>query len=110
MRWFLVLLLLSAPVWAEEGLASYYADKFQGRPTASGQPYDRQALTAAHRTHPFGTRLRVTRLDTGQSVEVVVNDRGPHNPERVVDLSRKAAEELDLIRDGVIRVEVEVIP
>lgn len=91
------------------GQASYYHDKFEGRPTASGEPYSKAELTAAHRTYPFGTRLKVTRLDTQQTVEVRVNDRGPHSPKRVIDLSRRAAEELDLIRTGVAEVQVEVV-
>jgi rare lipoprotein A len=91
----------------EEGLASFYADRLQGRPTASGQPYDRAALTCAHRTAPFGARLRVTDLETGRSVVVTVNDRGPHVAGRVVDLSRAAAERLGLIGRGVARVRVE---
>jgi rare lipoprotein A len=92
---------------AEVGLASWYADRFQGRPTASGQPYDRGALTCAHRTAPFGTRLRITDLEGGRSVVVTVNDRGPHVAGRVVDLSRAAAERLDMLGRGLIRVRVE---
>jgi len=91
----------------ETGLASYYADRFHGRPTASGQPYDRAALTCAHRSAPFGARLRVTDLETGRSVVVTVNDRGPHVAERVVDLSRAAAERLGMLGRGLIRVRVE---
>ena len=91
------------------GQASYYHDKFEGRPTASGEPYRKEELTAAHRTYPFGTRLRVTRVETGQSVEVRVNDRGPHSPNRVIDLSRRAAEDLDIVRAGVAEVEIEVL-
>jgi rare lipoprotein A len=92
---------------AEVGLASWYADRFHGRPTASGQPYDEAALTCAHRTAPFGTRLRVTDLDGGRSVVVTVNDRGPHVAGRVVDLSRAAAERLDMLGRGLVRVRVE---
>lgn len=91
------------------GQASYYHDRFQGRPTASGEPYDKEGLTAAHRSLPFGTRLRVTRLDRQRSIVVRVNDRGPHSPSRLLDLSRKAAEELDLIRAGVMQVQIEVL-
>lgn len=91
------------------GQASYYHDRFEGRPTASGEPYRAGELTAAHRTYPFGTRLKVTRADTGHSVEVRVNDRGPHSPSRIVDLSRRAAEELDLVRAGVAEVEIEIV-
>lgn len=94
---------------ASTGLASYYADKFEGRRTASGAVYDGDALTAAHRTLPFGTRVRVTRLATGRSVEVVINDRGPHKQERIIDLSRRAAQDLDLMVVGLAKVRVEVI-
>jgi len=96
-----------APPRVEEGLASYYADRFQGRPTASGQPYDRAALTCAHRTARFGTRLRVTDLATGRSVVVTVNDRGPQVAGRVVDLSRAAADQLGFTARGLASVRVE---
>lgn len=91
----------------EVGLASWYADRFHGRPTASGQPYDKAALTCAHRSAPFGARLRITDLETGRSVVVTVNDRGPHVAGRVVDLSRAAAERLGLTGRGLARVRVE---
>ena len=106
---FLLTLIAQSDPGIMVGDAAYYHDKFHGRPTASGEPYDKDAWTAAHRTLPFGTRLRVTRLDTGQSVEVRVNDRGPHSPERLIDLSRRAAEELDIVRAGVVRVEIQII-
>jgi rare lipoprotein A len=96
-----------APAGVEEGLASYYADGLQGHPTASGRPYDRAALTCAHRTAPFGARLRVTAVETGRSVVVTVNDRGPHVAGRVVDLSRAAAERLGMVASGLVRVRVE---
>jgi rare lipoprotein A len=93
-----------------EGQASYYSDKLAGRSTASGEPYDPSALTAAHRSLPFGTRLRVTRADNGRSVVVRVNDRGPFgSASRIVDLSRAAAEQLDMIRAGVVAVRAEVL-
>ena len=93
----------------QEGMASYYNDKFHGRKTASGEPYDKTRFTTAHRTLPFGTILRVTNLSNGRTVNVKVNDRGPHKPERIVDLSRAAAEQIDLVRAGVARVRVEVV-
>jgi rare lipoprotein A len=93
----------------EYGLASYYSDKFQGRPTASGELYDKDKMTAAHKTHPYGTYIRVTRLDTKKSVVVRVNDRGPYISGRVVDVSRKAAEQLGLVADGTARVKLEVV-
>ncbi|NMC69457.1 MAG: septal ring lytic transglycosylase RlpA family protein, partial [Myxococcales bacterium] len=89
---------------------SYYSDTLAGNPTASGEPYDPAALTAAHRTLPFGTRVRVTRLDDERSVEVRINDRGPFGRrDRIIDLSRAAAERLGMIRAGVIRVRIEVL-
>ena len=93
-----------------EGKASYYSDRLAGRSTASGEPYDPKKLTAAHLTLRFGTRIKVTRVDTGASVIVKVNDRGPYgNRGRIVDLSRKAAEKLDMIRAGVVQVRVEIL-
>ena len=108
------LLLLSSATAVESettvGEASYYHDKFHGRPTASGEPYNRDELTAAHRTLPFGTLLKVTRLDTKQSVLVRINDRGPFKANRIVDLSRKAAQEIDLVQAGIARVEITILP
>jgi rare lipoprotein A len=93
----------------EIGLASYYADRFHGRPTASGEPYDRRALTAAHRRLPFGSVVQVTHLENGRSVVVRINDRGPFVKGRVIDLSRAAAEKLGMLRAGVVRVQVKRI-
>lgn len=93
----------------EVGLASYYGHAFQGRRTASGARYDVRALTCAHRTAPFGTVLRVTDVETGRSVEVEVNDRGPFEPGRVVDLSLAAAQRLGMVTRGLARVRVERI-
>lgn len=93
-----------------EGRASYYSDSLAGNRTANGERYDPRALTAASRELPFGTRLRVTRVDTGASVIVRVNDRGPFGRRtRVLDLSRAAAERLDMIRAGVVTVRAEVL-
>ena len=89
------------------GVASYYGERFRGRRTASGQRFDPDALTAAHRTLPFGTRLRVTHVRSGRSVVVRVNDRGPHARGRVIDLSRAAARRLGIVRAGTGRVRVE---
>jgi len=91
------------------GLASYYADRYQGHKTASGERFDGARLTAAHRTLPFGTRVRVTDLDNGRSVVVRVNDRGPFASGRVIDLSQAAARQLDMLRAGVARVKLEVL-
>ena len=95
---------------ADEGVASYYHNRFHGRPTASGERYDRHELTAAHRDYPFDTWLRVISIKNGSSVIVRVNDRGPFGDRRrIIDLSRAAAEELDMIRAGVVPVRVEIV-
>jgi rare lipoprotein A len=91
------------------GVASYYSDVLAGRPTASGEPYDPGSLIAAHRHLPFGTLLRVTNPANGRSVEVRVVDRGPFREDRVLDLSRSAAEALDMISEGVTAVRIEVL-
>jgi rare lipoprotein A len=93
----------------EYGKAGYYADSLHGRKTASGQPYDKNDLTCAHKSLPFGTKLKVTRLDNKKSVIVRVNDRGPFVEGYVVDISRAAAEKIGLIKDGVTQVKVEVV-
>jgi rare lipoprotein A len=93
----------------QDGNASYYSDMLKNRPTASGERYHPEKLTAAHRHLPFGTLVRVTRPKTGQSVVVRINDRGPYAKGRIIDLSRKAAKALGLIRAGVGRVRLEVI-
>lgn len=98
-----------ALVQDEIGKASYYADSLHGRKTASGEPYDKNAFTCAHKTLPFGTKIRVTRLDNQKSVVVRVNDRGPFVEGYVTDISRAAAEAIGLIRDGVTRVKVEIV-
>jgi rare lipoprotein A len=89
------------------GEASFYAARFQGRPTASGERFDNNQLTAAHRTLPFGTKVRVTNLSNGRSVVVRVNDRGPYARGRIIDLSEAAARRIDMVRAGVARVRVE---
>ena len=91
------------------GEASYYADKFEGRPTASGEIYDHDKMTAAHRSLPFGTKVRVTRLATGRSVVVRINDRGPFKRGRIIDLSKRAARNLRLLQVGVAAVKIEVV-
>ena len=95
--------------YIEEGMASYYAASFEGLRTASGEKYSRSAYTAAHRTLPFGTQVKVTHLRTGKVAIVRVNDRGPHRPGRIIDLSEAAARELGILAEGVARVRVEVI-
>lgn len=91
------------------GKVSYYAAYLEGRPTASGQPYDPERLTASHRTLPFGTYVEVTRRFTGDTVTVMINDRGPQKEARILDLSRRAAEALNMIDAGVVEVEIEVV-
>ena len=92
-----------------EGDASFNSTKHQGKRTASGEPFDQNQLTAAHRTLPFDTRVRVTNLRNGKSVIVRINDRGPYTHGRIIDLSRKAAQQLDMISAGVAPVRVEVV-
>lgn len=99
----------TAQAETETGVAAYYSNVFQGRRTASGQRYNRKALTAAHNRYPFGTRLRVTNLENKKSVEVRVNDRGPSTPGRIIDLSRQAARELGFLKAGVTEVQLEVL-
>ena len=93
----------------ERGIASWYGRKFHGRRTSSGEPYDMLAMTAAHKTLPLPTYVRVTRLDTGQSVIVRINDRGPFHDDRIIDLSYAAAARLDMLRSGTAPVEVRAI-
>lgn len=92
-----------------EGEASWYGRKFQGRLTASGERFDMNGLTAAHRSLPFGTRVRVVNETNGRSVVVTVNDRGPYIGKRIIDLSRKAAEAIGLRSRGVAVVRLEVL-
>lgn len=92
------------------GEASYYHDSLHGNTTASGEAYDRTELTAAHRSLPFGTRVRVRNLRNGRAVVVRINDRGPFVEGRIVDLSRRAADELDMIQAGVVPVQMEILP
>ena len=91
----------AAPEVTTEGLASWYGAQFAGKPTASGEPFDPTALTAAHRTLPFGTCVRVTAVTTGKSVQVKINDRGPFVAGRLIDLSEAAAAQLGLTLEGV---------
>ena len=91
------------------GVASFYADEFNGRITASGEVYNMDDMTAAHRTLPFGTKVRVTSIDTGRSVVVRINDRGPFKDDRVIDLSLGAAKQLGLIAAGTGRVVLQIL-
>lgn len=110
-RPFLVMLLVAhfASAQVQTGKASFYADKFEGKPTSSGQKYRAGKLTAAHKTLPFGTKVRVTNVENGKTVIVEVNDRGPWVEGRVIDVSKSAAQELGFINQGIVDVELEVI-
>ena len=122
MRWWLLLPLLAglgcagtlpkttAQGYVETGRASYYADKFQGRATASGEAYERSALTAAHRTLPFGTLVEVTNLGNGRTVTVRINDRGPFVKGRIIDVSYRAAVDLAFLQEGLADVRVVALP
>ena len=105
----LCLIVCFASAQVQTGKASFYADKFEGSPTASGEKYRHSKMTAAHKTLPFGTRVRVTNLGNNKVIEVVVNDRGPYVDGRIIDLSRSAAKELDFINAGLAEVKVEVL-
>ena len=102
-----------APLAAEAasscGIASWYGPGFHGRTTASGQRFDSKALTAAHRSLPFGSRVKVTNQDTGRSVTIRVNDDGPHVPGRIIDLSEAAFSKIASLGQGVARVCVSKI-
>ncbi|MFP4560703.1 MAG: septal ring lytic transglycosylase RlpA family protein [Thiohalorhabdus sp.] len=101
----------SAQGYQEEGLASWYGDQFHGRPTANGEEFDMHLPTAAHRTLPLPTMVRVTNLENGRSTQVRVNDRGPFvdTPDRIIDLSYAAAKRLGMDKQGVAQVRVEAI-
>jgi rare lipoprotein A len=96
-------------VETEMGFASYYQDAFHGNLTASGERYDKHQLTAAHREYPYGTSVRVTNLSNGKSVVVRINDRGPYENDRIIDVSGYAASVLDLVEMGIVKVRVEVV-
>ena len=100
------------PVVEQVGEASYYGRGFQGKKTATGEKYDQNDKTAAHPTLPLGTKATVTNLDNGTSVDVRINDRGPYIKGRDIDLSKAAAKELGMTKDGVapVKIEAEVVP
>jgi rare lipoprotein A len=97
------------PAQSFKGVAAFYADKFNGRKTASGQRFCQTKMTAAHRTLPLGTEVRVTNLRNNKSVEVRINDRGPYYGGRIIDLSYAAAEKVGMIKNGLAQVRLEVI-
>lgn len=105
----LAILAFSAHAQTETGIASYYGKRFHGKKTASGELFDKDQLTAAHRTLPFGTVVKVTAEHNGESVYVRINDRGPFTKNRLIDVSRKAAEKLGIVRRGHGEVVLEVM-
>ncbi|HEX7366382.1 MAG TPA: septal ring lytic transglycosylase RlpA family protein [Pelobium sp.] len=104
---FTITLVSCAPKITQSGKASYYADKFNGRKTASGEKFRNSKLTAAHKTLPFGTKVKVTNLRNGQSVKVTINDRGPFVAGRIIDLSKKAARKIGITKEGVGNVKIK---
>ena len=109
-----VLIIFAAPLFADyvyksEAVASFYADKFHGRKTSNGETFNMYALTAAHKTLPFNTKVVVTNLANGKNVTVRINDRGPFVRGREIDLSKAAAEKLDMIKSGTAKVKLTII-
>jgi rare lipoprotein A len=101
---------IAEPPVVQRGMATFYGSEAHGGPTASGERFDMRKMTAAHRTLPFGTRVRVTNTRNGRSVEVRINDRGPYGGRgRIIDLSEAAARRLDMINAGVVPVTLEVL-
>jgi len=97
------------PAFTQTGKASWYGPEFHGRKTASGERFDQHALTAAHRTLPLGTEVKVTNLETGRTVQVEINDRGPYIDGRIIDLSKRAAAVLGMEEAGVVPVKIETV-
>lgn len=108
-------MLNNKPVFGDEiiasktGIASYYSNKLHGRKTASGEIYDKNKFTAAHRTVKFGTNLIVTNLNNNKSVKVRVNDRGPFSQKRIIDISYAAAKKIGLVRKGRAKVRIDIL-
>ncbi len=102
-------LAAAANVGTQVGMASWYGQPYHGRRAASGEIYDMEKLTAAHRTLPFGTRVRVENLENGRNIELRINDRGPFVEDRIIDVSRAAARALGMLGTGTARVRIEVI-
>lgn len=97
----------AAATFSQVGTASWYGKSHNGRRTANGETYDMNDMTAAHRTLPFGSIVRVTRIDDGRSVTVRINDRGPFARNRIIDLSAKAAQDIGMTERGIARVKIE---
>jgi rare lipoprotein A len=106
---FISCIVVSAIAQVQTGKASFYADKFEGAQTASGEKYKHNKLTGAHKTLPFGTKVRVTNVANNESVEITINDRGPYVDGRIVDVSKSAAEKLGFVNLGLAEVKLEVI-
>ena len=108
---FCVILILGlnscAPKLLERGKASFYADSFQGKKMANGQKFKQGQKTAAHKTLPFGTKVKVVNLKNGKSVKVTITDRGPFVAGRIIDLSKKAAKKIGMVNDGVVEVQLK---
>lgn len=101
---------IQQPIFTQEGVASWYGQSHHGKRTANGEAFDMEALTAAHRTLPFGTVVRVTHLATNRMVTVRINDRGPYSGGRIIDLSARSARDLGIAKLGIARVKVEQLP
>lgn len=97
------------PLLTQNGIAAYYAHKFHGKKTASGETYDMYELTAAHVSFPFNTIIRIINLENQRNIVLRINDRKPPSGDRIIDVSLKAAEELDMIISGIARVKIEVL-
>ncbi len=93
-----------------QGICVYYNDKFHGHTLASGEKYDKEALTAAHKTLPFGTMVKVTNLENNKSTVVRVNDRGPHGSKmKIIEITSRAAKEIDMVKKGKVKVAIEAV-
>ena len=103
------LLAIKAAAQVQTGKASFYADRFEGTPTANGEKYKASKLTAAHKTLPFGTKVKVTNLANNESVVVTINDRGPFVAGRIIDVSKAAAEKLNFFNQGTAEVKLEIV-
>jgi rare lipoprotein A len=102
--------VLTTAAWTQAGQASFYSGRWHGGPTASGEVYDQNSLTAAHKTLPMNTLVEVTRPDTGAKVIVRINNRGPYVRGRVIDLSKEAAKRLNMVNMGVAKVSLRILP
>jgi rare lipoprotein A len=100
----------SRPTMIETGLASWYGSRHHGKRTASGEVFNQNKFTAAHRTLPLGSRVKLTNLANGKSVEVRINDRGPFSKGRIIDVSRAAARSLGMVEQGITTVHIELVP